>query len=467
MKEKLAYLHTWGCQMNVHDSEKIAGVLKVEGYALTDMPEKADLIILNTCSIREKAEQKFYSELGVLRAMKTKRPDMKIGITGCIAQQEGPKLRKSNPHVDFAFGPQNITMLPDLLGGEKFQARVEENPSVHLTKLPAERQDGLKAWINIMYGCNNFCSYCVVPFTRGRERSRPYADVIEEIEALPQSGYKEVTLLGQNVNSYNGNCTFPELLAYINAIDGIERIRFVTSHPKDLGGDLISAMKELDKVCEHIHLPLQSGSTDVLRRMNRKYTYEQYLDGIRQLREQVPGVAITSDIIAGFPGETDEDHEATVSALREIEFDGIFAFKYSKRPYTKAKDLEGQVEEKVKSDRLNHLLKVQDTITERKNRSLEGQTVEVLIEGKTEDYHGATECCVTDGCVADADPMTDPNKNRMTRYTGRTRTNKIVNFVYNGELRTGQLFDVIISRGFKHSLEGRGPDEVQCLYPGM
>jgi tRNA-2-methylthio-N6-dimethylallyladenosine synthase len=425
---KTVYIHTFGCQMNVHDSEKMFGVLGNEGYSPADNPAEADLIIFNTCSIRQKAEQKFYSELGRIKSFKKNRPELKIAVAGCIAQQEGGNLFKKAPHIDFVFGPQNIHVLSNLAGFISPHSALEDNPSIGERDLPVQRDDGIKAWVTIMYGCNNFCSYCIVPYTRGRERSRPEENICREISELAARGYKEVTLLGQNVNSYRSSISFPELLEKLNCIDGIERIRFVTSHPKDLSSELIFAIAELPKVCEHIHLPLQSGSNEILKRMNRGYTYEDYMEKARALRDRVPGISITSDIIAGFPGETEQDHHDTIRALIEIEFDGIFAFKYSPRPLTKAAGMQNQVPDDVGSGRLNEILMLQDNITGEGNRSLEGTVQEVLIEG-----------------------MSDTDKNKLV---GRTRSNKIVTFP-TIDIRRGTTLMVEIITGRKHSLEGK------------
>lgn len=415
--------------MNFHDSERVLGLLGLHGYESVREPQEADLVVFNTCSIREKAEQKFLSELGRLKGLKRKRPWMKVAVLGCVAQQKGRALKQQLPYVDYVIGPQNISRLPEVIG-EKEQAVVtEENPDLAFEQLPAKRAQGISAWVNIMYGCNNFCSYCVVPYTRGRERSRPPEAIINEIKQLVSQGYKEVTLLGQNVNSYSGGVTFPELLEMVNSIEGLERIRFVTSHPKDLSDELIEAMGSLDRLCEHIHLPLQSGSDRVLKLMNRKYTYSEYISKIEKLRARVPGIAITTDIIAGFPTETEEDHRATLKALQEIQFDGIFAFKFSPRPMTRAARMEGQLSEDVKSRRLSEILTLQDEITEKINKTLEGRVVEVLVEGPSEK---------------------DPEK-----LTGRTRTNKIVNFTAEpGQDLRGCLVDVQITRGLRHSLDG-------------
>ncbi|MBF0606500.1 MAG: tRNA (N6-isopentenyl adenosine(37)-C2)-methylthiotransferase MiaB [Magnetococcales bacterium] len=426
--KRLAHLHTWGCQMNSHDTEKIAGILKSQGYTLTADPESAELIILNTCSIREKARHKFYSYLGYLARLKKRRPRVRIGVTGCIAQQEGSHIHDLNKAVDFSFGPQNIMKLTDLLGAESFQTAIEDNDAIATTDLPAERDNGIRALVSIMYGCNNFCSYCVVPYTRGRERSRPYENILSEITALAANGYKEVTLIGQNVNSYAGGCSFARLLHLIDKVEGIRRVRFITSHPKDFTDELIQAMAELDSVCRHVHLPMQSGSSRVLNLMNRRYDYETYTDKVRRLRLSVPDVAVTSDIIAGFPGESDDDHAQTVSALKELEFDGIFAFKYSVRPNTKAALMTDQVAEDVKSARLQEILGCQDVITQRKNKALEGTVMEVLVEGRSE---------------------TTPNM-----WVGRSSTNKIVNFLSRDDLKSALFLNVRIVKANRHTLEG-------------
>ncbi len=412
--------------MNFHDSERVLGLLNERGYMQVEDPRDADLILFNTCSIREKAEQKFMSTLGRLKHLKKRKNDLKIGVLGCIAQQSGEKLREKAPYVDYVIGPQNINRVGEALEVDK-GVLTEDNPEIATSEMPVYRETTVTAWVNIMYGCNNFCSYCIVPYTRGRERSRPAENIIREIEDLVKRGYKEVTLLGQNVNSYRGNVDFPGLLRLINRIEGLERIRFVTSHPKDLGDDLVEAMAECEKVCEHIHLPLQSGSDRVLKLMNRKYSFSQYMEKIRMLREAIPGIAITTDIIAGFPTETDDDHKATVNALKEIEFDGIFAFKYSKRPYTKASKMDGHLLEEVKSERLTEILRLQDGITERKNARLKDTVQEVLVEGL----------------------------NESGQITGRTRTNKIVNIERQKDISPGETVKVLITTPHRHSLQGR------------
>jgi len=426
--DKTVYIHTFGCQMNVHDSEKMLGILEKQGYTPTDTPGKADLIIFNTCSIRQKAEQKFYSELGRIKSCKKKRPGLRIAVAGCIARQEGGNIFRRAPHVDFVFGPQNLHILAGLCEGGVDAVSISDNPNIAAENLPVRRNDGVKAWVTVMYGCNNFCSYCVVPFARGREGSRPSGNIYEEVSELAVKGYREITLLGQNVNSYAGDTDFTGLLKKLDRVSGIERIRFVTSHPKDLSYDLIHAMRDLPKVCEHIHLPLQSGSSAVLDRMNRKYTYEDYREKVSYLREEVPGIAITSDIIAGFPCETDDDHLLTVKALKEIEFDGIFAFKFSPRPFTKAARMPGHLPDSVKSMRLNEILEIQDEITLSKNKSLVGTIQEILIEGESE-----TDC---------------------HKLCGRTRSNKITTVQKTEGITKGALVKVQINKARKHSLEG-------------
>jgi tRNA-2-methylthio-N6-dimethylallyladenosine synthase len=312
-------ISTWGCQMNVHDSEKMAGILASEGYAPAEDQKDADIIIFNTCSIREKAEQKFLSDLGRLKSLKKRNPGVKIAVAGCVAQQMGDNLFQRAPHVDFVLGPQNLKNIRDIAGGKSSATALEENPALAVEELPALRKERGRAWVSIMYGCDNFCTYCIVPYVRGREKSRASESIAREIHGRASEGFKEVTLLGQNVNSYRSDVDFPGLLGKIDAVEGIERVRFVTSHPKDFSEALIDAMAELPSVCEHIHLPLQSGSTRILELMNRKYTYEEYRDKVERLRKRIPGIAITTDIIAGFPTETAEDHEATVRALKEID----------------------------------------------------------------------------------------------------------------------------------------------------
>jgi len=419
--------------MNVHDSEKIAGILSGSGYGPTDSFSDADIIVLNTCNIREKAEQKFYSELGRLKEIKKRRPDLKIAVAGCIAKQKGDKLFKRFPYIDFVFGPNNIDSVQAWINssnGLRSTALID-NPEYHRKKLPVNRAGRVRAWVSIMYGCDNFCAYCVVPYTRGRERSRPGKDIYDEVASLTDQGFKEITFLGQNVNSYGRNLSdhidFPDLLRMVHKIEGLQRVRFVTSHPRDISEKLINTMRDLQKICNHIHLPVQSASDRILHLMNRGYLYQDYKNKIDMLRATIPDIAVTTDIITGFPGETEEDFQCTVKALYDIEYDGIFAFKYSKRPDTKALSLPHHVNDYVKSRRLSEILKIQEDITYKKNKLLEGKTLEVLVEGVSE---------------------TDSHK-----LTGRTRTNKIVNFI-GDKSDIGESVFTRISEAKLHSLHG-------------
>ncbi|MBI5057097.1 MAG: tRNA (N6-isopentenyl adenosine(37)-C2)-methylthiotransferase MiaB [Nitrospirae bacterium] len=428
---KKYHIHTFGCQMNVHDSEKIAGTLSESGYGNTNSIEEADVIVLNTCSIREKAEHKFYSELGRLAMIKKNNPDLKIVVAGCIAQQEGRSLFKRFPYVDLVFGPDNIDNLQALIDGNTNGSALEHNPEYHFKNFPMKREGQVRAWVSIMYGCDNFCAYCVVPYTRGRERSRPAKDIYNEVLALSNDGFKEITLLGQNVNSYGKNLPeatdFADLLRSIHEIDGIQRIRFVTSHPRDLSEKLVETMSSLPKICNHLHLPVQSGSDKVLSQMNRGYTYEQYREKITMLRKGLNDIALTTDIIVGFPGEGEEDFRCTMNALKEIEFDGVFAFKYSKRPGTAAINLPAHIDEMKKSKRLSEVLDLQEAITFNINKRLEGQILEVLIEGSSE-----------------------TNNDKLT---GRTSSNKIVNF--QGDIQEiGKIVKIKILKAKQHSLYG-------------
>lgn len=424
--------------MNVHDSEKIAGILSVSDYEFTDSTKEADVIVLNTCNIRQKAEQKFYSELGRLEKIKKDKPALRIVVAGCIAQQKGDVLFNRFPYVDFIFGPDNIdslqTWIKDITqnaGHVTQTTALRHNPEYHTKILPVSREGRIRAWVSIMYGCDNYCAYCVVPYTRGRERSRPWNDVYKEINSLVMEGFKEITLLGQNVNSYGKNLQdymdFPDLLKIIHEIEGLQRIRFVTSHPRDLSEKLIDTMRNLPKICNHIHLPLQSGSDNILSLMNRGYAYKVYKDKIDILRTAIPDIAITTDIITGFPGETEEDFQSTINALTDIEFDGIFAFKYSKRSDTKALNLPDHVDENIVSRRLAEILKIQELITYKKNKLLEGKTLEVLVEG-----------------------ISETNSDKLT---GRTPSNKIVNFC-GYEKDIGRLAWINITEAKQHSLFG-------------
>jgi tRNA-2-methylthio-N6-dimethylallyladenosine synthase len=431
--KKSLYIRTFGCQMNVQDSEKIRGIYRTSGFQDTNNAVNADVIVINTCSVRQKAEQKFYSELGRLKKLKKMNPHLRILVAGCIAELEGQKIQERFPYVDFVCGTRHIDKISQWIEGTYHESLAKgENETYHVINLPSARDEGVKVFISIMYGCNNFCSYCVVPYTRGKERSRPSQDIINEIKDLTKKGIKEVTLLGQNVNSYgkglDEGINFTGLLRKIHTISGIERVRFVTSHPKDLTDELITSMAEMPEICEHIHLPLQAGSDRILALMNRKYLISHYMDRIHMLRRLIPDISITTDIIVGFPSETEEDFMMTLKVMREICYDGTYAFKYSQRPFTKALTMDNHVSEDVKGRRLTEVLKLQDQITYEKNLLLEGHVLEILVEGKSE---------------------TDP-----TKLTGRTRTNKIVNFYGNDRL-IGRLITVNIIEAKRHSLLGK------------
>jgi tRNA-2-methylthio-N6-dimethylallyladenosine synthase len=434
MESRSFHIITFGCQMNEHDSERMAGILEEQGYAPAASLEGAGMVILNTCSIREKAEQKFYSELGRLRELKDKNPRIKIAVAGCIAQQEGKNILSRAPHVDMVFGPSNIAGLSTILDrtAERRGPVVETggDPEYHRKNIRTVRADPIKAWVSIMYGCDNFCTYCVVPYLRGRERSRPAEDIVREVRGLAEQGCREVTLLGQNVNSYGKgtgeDIDFPGLLRVVNDVPGIERIRFVTSHPKDLSDGLVAAIRDLPKVCESIHLPVQSGSDRILAAMKRKYTSGEYLDKVNRLRDSVPGVAVTTDIIVGFPGESEEDFAMTMDILRNVKYDGIFAFKYSRRPNTAALKLTGHLPEDVKERRLSQLLALQREITIRKNREYVGSVQEVLVDGHSK---------------------------KGGKITGRTRSNKVVNFSGPDSL-IGSIVTVCIRSSGVNSLAG-------------
>jgi tRNA-2-methylthio-N6-dimethylallyladenosine synthase len=430
---KSFHIITFGCQMNEHDSERMAGMLEAEGRCLSADPASADLVILNTCSIREKAEQKFFSELGRLRSLKEQNPNMKIAVAGCIAQQEGRSILARAPYVDIVFGPSDLAGLPSLVEaantGREPAVSTKGDPAYHRIQFPTKRTDRIKAWVSIMYGCDNFCTYCVVPYLRGRERSRPAEHIVQEVSRLAAEGCKEVTLLGQNVNSYGkgleDGADFPKLLGLIQDT-GIERIRFMTSHPRDLSDGLIAAVRDLPKVCEAVHLPVQSGSDRVLASMNRRYTRADYLDRITKLRSAVPGIALTTDIIVGFPGESEDDFEDTVQLLTDVRFDNIFAFKYSKRPGTAALRLDGHMGDDVKEQRLAKILELQKEISLQKNRDMIGSVCEVLIDGPSK--KGDAVC-------------------------GRTHTNKVVNVHASADL-IGTVARVEITSASLNSLNG-------------
>jgi tRNA-2-methylthio-N6-dimethylallyladenosine synthase len=435
---KLLHLQTFGCQMNQYDSERIARVMGRVEYALTDRVENADLILLNTCSVRDKAEQKVYSALGRLREIKERRAGVIIGVGGCVAQQEGEALLKRVPYLDLVFGTHNIHKLPELVERvETLQERPVEtdfyrDPSYMEDPADEVRVRGARAYVTIMQGCNKVCSFCIVPHVRGREVSRPSEKILREVEALAHQGVVEVMLLGQNVNSYGkttpGEIGFAELLARVNAIDGIERIRFTTSHPQDLSPELIEAYAGLDKLCEHLHLPVQSGSDSVLSRMRRGYTLDEYLSRIRRLRVRCPRVALSTDIIVGFPGETEVEFAATLELLEQVKYDEIFSFTYSPRSQTvSAKLYDDDIPDGIKKERLTRVQSLQREITLRKNRQRIGTVEEILVEGRAKLHNG--------------------------QIMGRTRSNRIVN-AFGPERLMGDLLTVYITGATATSLIG-------------
>ena len=383
-------VNTFGCQMNERDSEKLEGILLNSGYERAESEEEADLIVYNTCTVRENADQRLYGRLGVLKSLKDKKSSLKVALCGCMMQEDTviDRIRKSYPYVDLIFGTHNIFKFAQLLytvveSGEQLIDIWKETDEI-VEDLPSRRKYSFKSGVNIMFGCNNFCTYCIVPYVRGRERSRAPKEIIREIERLSADGVKEVMLLGQNVNSYGkgleGACDFAGLLREVEKVDGIERIRFMTSHPKDLSEELIEVMASSGKICRHLHLPLQSGSSRLLKEMNRHYTKESYLKLVERIRSAMPDIAITTDIIVGFPTEGEPDIEDTIDVIRTARFEGAFTFEYSKRTGTPAALMEGQVPKEVVQPRFDRVLKcVQETAAERSAR-FTGQTREVLVE---------------------------------------------------------------------------------------
>lgn len=441
MKEEIKdlkyYIETWGCQMNEEDSEKLSGMLKSIGYSKTDDLKEAGIIIYNTCCVRENAENKVFGNLGELKHLKKENPDLIIAVCGCMMQQEGmaDKILKKFSHVNIIFGTHNAYKFPEYLNRVKtegVQVREIFNKEEEIIEgVPIDRESSVKAFVTIMYGCNNFCTYCVVPYVRGRERSRKSEDIINEIKDLVSKGYKEITLLGQNVNSYGKgleeDINFAKLLRKINEIDGLERVRFMSPHPKDLTKEVILAIKECDKLCEQIHLPVQSGSSKILKKMNRNYTKESYLELVDLIKKEIPDVAITTDIIVGFPGETEEDFLDTLDLVNKVQYDSAFTFIYSRRNNTPADMMLNQVKDEDKHHRFDRLVKAVNESVISKNKAFENKIVEVLVEG--------------------------PSKNDESKFTGRTRNGKLVNF--SGEnVNIGELVNVKILRSQPFSLIG-------------
>ncbi|MEN6423527.1 MAG: tRNA (N6-isopentenyl adenosine(37)-C2)-methylthiotransferase MiaB [Smithella sp.] len=437
MRNKYFYIQTFGCQMNVHDSEQIAALLAAEGYEQSSNMNIADLIILNTCSIREKAEQKVLSQLGRIEKLKKQNPGLIIGVGGCLAQHLGTKFHKKVRSLDFVFGTHSIHLLPDIIASIKAERKkiteIDFHKSLMSLNIFAEpSKDAISSFMTIMQGCNNFCSYCVVPYLRGPEISRPIKDILEETKKLADLGIREVTLLGQNVNSYgknlNDGSNFTALIKKIAEISGIKRIRFTTSHPRDLSLELMNCFAEEEKLCRHIHLPVQSGSNRILSLMNRGYTIEEYIKKIDYLRKITPEISITSDIIVGFPGETEKDCQETIDMMEKIRFDSTFSFKYSERDGTAAKKLKEKVPEEEKLRRLEVLQELQNRHTLEKNTALEGSIQELLVEGRS--------------------------KNSESDLTGRTSSWKIVNFKGESDL-IGKMVNVKVLKAYLHSLRGK------------
>jgi tRNA-2-methylthio-N6-dimethylallyladenosine synthase len=419
-------IKSWGCQMNEHDSEVMRALLEQGGLAWTEDVENADVVVLNTCSVRKGAEQKALGFLGKLKHLKESRPEMIVAVGGCMTQnQEVMQQLRQSAIVNVIFGTRSLQHLPSLIsrysstGVRVVDTNLEEQPLPGV--LPAYRSSQIRAYVNIIYGCDNFCSYCVVPYARGREKSRPLPEICREVGELAARGCLEITLLGQNVNSYgkdlDGKANFAALLRELDRVPGLARVRYMTSHPRDFSDELIETIRQSRKVCEHFHLPLQSGSDSILERMNRGYTREQYLQLVAKIRAAIPGASITTDLILGFPGETEEDFQETLETVRNTRFDAVYTFMYSPRPSTAAADMPGQIPRDQKQQRFARLTDVQNAISLEINRELVGQESEVLVEGKS--------------------------KNNPDRWSGRTRTGKIVVFAGEGDL-TGKIVDVRI-----------------------
>jgi len=436
-KDKKYFIRTYGCQMNEHDSEKIAGMLEELNYSKTDSLENADFIFLNTCTVRENAELKIFGKIGALKELKRNNPDLIIAIGGCMMQVEEPveKIKSTYPQVDLVIGTHNLHKLPELVA--KIENSNERIISVWdqekglIPDLPSVRKSDFQAWVTIMQGCDNYCSYCIVPYVRGHERSRPKDKIIKEVIKLVNDGVVEITLLGQNVNSYakdlDYSYDFADLLFELDQIEELKRIRYMTSHPRDFNEKTIKTIAKTNKVCEHFHLPIQSGSDDVLYQMNRGYTKEEYLKLVNLINKHIPNSSITTDIIVGFPGETDQDFEETIDLVKKVKFDMAFTFKYSKRSGTPAAKKENQVPEEIKDKRLQRLMDIQNKISLDQNAKYEGEILEVLIEGES--------------------------KNNPETYMGRSRTNKLV-IVPKEEGLVGKVVKVKIDNAQSWTLYG-------------
>lgn len=438
MAQKL-YIQTNGCQMNEYDSDKMRDVLIAShGMELTDNPDQADVLLLNTCSIREKAQEKVFSAVGRWKKIKDKRPDVIIGVGGCVASQEGASLQKRAPYVDIVFGPQTLHRLPELLD----RARRGDNNVVDISfpeiekfdNLPEPRAEGPKAFVSVMEGCSKYCTYCVVPYTRGEEVSRPLTDVITEIETLAAQGVREINLLGQNVNAYRGEMEdgelagFALLLHYVAAVEGIDRIRFTTSHPLEFTDDIIEAFAEIPQLVNHLHLPVQSGSNRILAEMKRGHVREDYLNIMRKIKAVRPGISLSSDFIIGFPGETDQDFEDTMALIEEVGFDFCYSFIFSPRPGTPAASYSDNISKTVKEQRLQRLKQRLNEMTLQISESMIGSVQSILVEG-----------------ISKKNPL---------HLTGRTENNRVVNFAAHPRL-IGQFVDVTITEALPNSLRGR------------
>jgi tRNA-2-methylthio-N6-dimethylallyladenosine synthase len=432
------YTITYGCQMNDSDSERINGQLEDLGYAPAKDMSDADIIIMNTCSVRQNAEEKVYGKIGEIKKLKEKNPSLLLGIAGCMAQENKGKLIQRMPIIDFVIGPYHIHDLKDIIQKEK-QSKghiVRTDRNTHSVEeystLRSIRKSKIFAWVPIMQGCNKFCTYCIVPYLRGRELSRTQDNICEEVQKLADEGYKEITLLGQNVNSYGKDLrdgtNFGTLIRAIDKIDGILRVRYMTSHPRDMTFDMVDAMAESPKVVKHMHLPVQSGSNEMLKRMNRGYTIEHYLDLVNYVKKRIPDVALTTDIITGFPGETEDMHKATIRLLKEVQYDSVYTFIYSPRRGTPAASMEDQIPDDVKHRRLQELMDVQNEISLEKNKKLEGTTAEILVEG--------------------------PSKEDPAHWYGRTSANKMILFPKDDSVHIGDLVHVKINKAQTWVLKG-------------
>ena len=427
------YISTYGCQMNVNDTERMYSLLEMMNYSEVKEPKEADLIIINSCSVREKPVHKVHSEVGRYKKLKERNPELRIGVSGCVAQQEKSKLLSDIPMLDFVVGTDNIDSLPQIVRDLKVKkAKSNVTDFKHRETYNIEtlvRNPGVSTFVNITKGCDNFCTFCVVPFTRGRERSRSLNMVMKDVNDLVKKGVKETTLLGQNVNSYESDCgaDFANLLERVCLETDIKRVRYTTSHPKDFNQELVDVMKrQSEKLGAYVHLPVQSGNSEILKNMNRGYTREEYLEKINMIRQALPDVSFSTDIIVGFPGETEDQFQDTVELLGEVGFETIFAFKYSPRPFTKAAKFENQVPEDVKSRRLNELFKHHKEIAEQLSKRYIGRTLQVLVEEH------------------------DSQKNSVA---GRSPHNKLVHFSGSKDL-VGQLVNVVVTEAFPHNLRG-------------